>query len=419
MRRDATSVYIRFLSIFAVLGVIGIGAVVYILVHERLTLPFQSVYDVRAEFSAADGVLAGTGQPVLVAGVNVGQITGVSLRGGNATATMQLNRGQVPHVYADATATLVPITPLGDMSVELAPGSPPARLLASGTPIGTGQTASPVNASELLDHLDSDTRDYLTALLSSLAQGLGNHGADLRRLLVALGPTTDQLGAISRSLAARRTELAQFVHNLGLLAHASAQDGQIPSAIEAGNRTLAGITSQDGALRQTLAGLPVTLNLARSTLTTVKPFATGLAPALKALSPAVVHLPATLRDTAKFARVATPALRTTIRPLVRHAVPYFAKLSPGITALNRGTPNLTGFSQTFNYALNELGYVPGNGDEGFLFWIPWAFHNTLSEGSTADANGTIARGMYLFNCNGLQEDKQLQSLFDLVKLCPK
>lgn len=419
MKRDRTSTYVRFLAIFSVLGVLGIGAVVYILIHERFALPFQNVYNVRAEFSAADGIVAGTGQPVLVAGVHVGQITGIGVSGGNAIATLQLNRSQVPRIYANATATVVPITPLGDMSIDLAPGGPPSAPLPAGTPIGVGQTSSPVNISELLANLDTDTRDYLATLLTSLAQGVGPRGADLRRTLLALGPTIGQVGQISRSLAARRTELAQFVHNLGLIARAASEDGQIPTLISAGNTTLEAITSQDQALRQSLVELPGTLNLAKTTLTALRPFAGLLGPTLTALTPAVRRLPTVLADTQRFSQLAIPALRNTIRPLVRRAIPFFATMAPAIEDLNRATPNMLGFVQSFNYLLNELGYVPGGGDEGFLFWLVWTFHNLDSVLSSGDANGTVGRAVIVQNCNGVQDSSAFPDLSRLIGLCPK
>ena len=419
MSRDRAGTYLRFLAVFAVLGVLGIGAVIYILVQERFTLPFQNLYSIRAQFSAADGVLAGTGQPVLVAGVKVGAVSQIGLHDGNAIATLQLDRDQVPHVYADATVTLVPVSPLGDMSVELSPGAPPARRLSPSTPIAVGQTASPLNSSALDASFDTDTRDYLTALLSSLGEGVGDRGPDLRRALIALGPTVNQLGQISRSLADRRTELAQFVHNLGLIAHAASQDGQIPAAITAGNETLQAITSQDHALRQTLIQLPGTMNLARTTLTAVRPFAQELGPSLAALTPAVRRLPATLHATERFSRAAVPVIRHELRPLVSHAIPYLGIVSHAMVDLRRATPDIIGGLQSFNYLLNELDYVPGGGDEGFLFWIIWALHDTNSVVSTADANGTIGRGLFLVNCDGLQQSKQLQSTFALTALCPK
>jgi phospholipid/cholesterol/gamma-HCH transport system substrate-binding protein len=420
MKHYRASIHVRFLAIFSILGVLGIGAVVYILIHERLVLPFRNVYDVRAEFSAADGVVAGTGQPVLVAGVKVGQITGVGLSGGNAIATMQLNRSQVPRVYANATATLVPITPLGDMSLDLAPGGPPSGPLPARTAIGVGQSSSPVNVSELLGSLDTDTRDYLTTLLSSLAQGVGDRGADLRRTLIALGPTIGQVGQISSSLAARRTELAQFVHNLGVVAHAASQDGQIPTLISAGNTTLKAITSQDQALRQSLADLPGILNRTNDTLTALRPFADLLGPTLSALTPAVHRLPTVLGDTQAFSQLAIPALRNTIRPLIQRAIPFFATLAPAVEDLNRATPNMLGVAQSFNYFLNELGYVPGGGDQGFLFWLAWSFHNLDSVLSSGDANGTIGRSMIMLSCNGVQDSTALiRDLSGLVGLCQK
>ncbi len=68
---------------------------------------------------------------------------------------------ELPHVYADATAALVPNTPLKDMQIRLYPGR-----RASARPLPRGRarsawrtTTTPVDADELLRALDADTRD--------------------------------------------------------------------------------------------------------------------------------------------------------------------------------------------------------------------------------------------------------------------
>src|SRR4051794_5144696 len=77
LMRTRASAYLQFLAVFAVLGTLGIAGAVYVVVNQRVRLPLESAYTVKAEFSEADGVIAGLGQPVNVAGVKVGQVTGV------------------------------------------------------------------------------------------------------------------------------------------------------------------------------------------------------------------------------------------------------------------------------------------------------------------------------------------------------
>ncbi len=421
--RSKTAVSVRFLTMFAILGTLGCAGFIYVLVHQRFTLPLiEHVYTINAQFSAADGVVSGIGQPVDVVGVTVGEVTGVKLEDGAAVVTMQLQRHQLPHVYADASAALVPVTPLGDMRIDLDPGSAPARTLPAGSTIGLAQTSAPVPLSDLTSTLDADTRDYLSSLLASVAQGTDRRGPDMRRMLLALGPTTQQVGEITTALAHRRTEIAQFVHNLAAVTRDASQDGQLASVVSAGDQTLHALAEQDQPLRQALAKLPATLAVTQSTLAKLTPFAEQLGPTLTALLPATRRLPATLSALKPFAVTGTSVLRRDVRPLVSAAQPLVREAAPAVANLNAATPPLTGAAQTLNYFLNELAYNPnnevnGSRDEGFLFWLDWFAHNFDSALSTGDANGAILRATAVVNCGALQGVASLQPLLSLANLC--
>ena len=58
-----------------------------------------------------------------------------------------------------------------------------------------------------------------------------------------------------------------------------------------------------------------------------------------------------------------------------------------------------------NYLLNELAYRPPGGqgiaDQGYLFYLPWANHNTNEIFSGQDALGPVRRGIVLVSCDGL------------------
>ncbi|MHB8695160.1 MAG: MlaD family protein, partial [Solirubrobacteraceae bacterium] len=223
--RSKQKTYARFVLIFVILGGVGIVASVYTLVHERLALPFSNSYTVQASLSASNGLVAGIGQPVNVVGVKVGQVSGVELRNGVSLVTMTIDRSQLPSVYANATALLRPITPLEDLEIDLSPGTPSAGPPKG--PIALSDTSVPVPLSDLLSSLDSDTRDYLSSLIASLGQGTQGRGADLNRMLAALGPTASDAGTLARAIASRRRDLAQLVHSVAVVTHAATQDRQL------------------------------------------------------------------------------------------------------------------------------------------------------------------------------------------------
>jgi virulence factor Mce-like protein len=413
--------YVRFLLVFALIGVLGVASSIYTLLHQRATLPFTSgFYSLSARFTAANGLVSGLGQPVNVVGVKVGEVTGTALRDGQAVVTMQIERSRLPRVYANATATLRPITPLMDMEIELDPGTQTAPVLRPGATIDVASTTTPVPLSDLLASLDGDTRAFLGSLITSLGQGTAGQGTDIRRALAALGPTAADTRAITTVLAARRAALARLVHNLAVVVHAASQNGRLGEAVSAGETTLHAIATQDAPLRSALAQLPGTLSAARSTLVDLTPFAGALGPTLTALTPAVNRLPGTLRSLVPFARAGTAALTQDIEPFITAALPLVRALSPAVTALRSETPSLSGSFQSLEYLVNELAFNPNVGDnQGFMFWLAWMVHNFNSIVSSGDANGGIGRAAPLATCYGLQGITVLQGILGVAGLCPQ
>lgn len=419
MKRTRRSTYVRFLAAFCVLGVLGLASTLYVLAQERVVLPFQDVYSISAEFAEADGVNGGQGQPVNVAGVKVGQITAVRLVDGRARIAMQIKRALLPRVYGNATAALEPITPLKDMQIALAPGDASAPPLPAGAVIPLRATSAPVPLEDLLSRLDADTRTYLSSLLASLDQGTAGRNGDLRRALVALGPSATEARRLTTALAARRRALARLVHNLAIVSRAASRDDALRTVVQAGNQTLAALVAQDRPLRQAIRGLPETLDDAGNSLERLRPFAGDLHRALTALTPSVRRLPSTLDALDGLARTGTPALSGHLRPAVREARRLTSPLAPAVADLTQTAPALTGIAKTLNYALNELAYNPPGDDEGFLFWTAWAAHNLNSALSTGDAHGTIVRLMLMATCRGLQSTASSNPILQSLGTCPR
>lgn len=412
MFRRAIRRYLRAFLVIALLVVAGTATSLYILIHERLALPFQNTYTLHAEFSTADSAAGGEGLPVTVAGVQVGTIQQVTVRGGNAFVTMAIERSVLPHVYANARAKLMPDTPLKDMEVRIAPGGAPARALPDGGTIPLAGTESPIDLDQLLSALDTDTRQYLATLVGGAAQGLSGRGLDVREMLRALGPTTAQVRELGAALVGRRLALARVVHNLALVAEAAgASDRQIGTVLDAGNATLAALSGQDAALGRSLAELPGTLAAGRSALTHLSGLADLLGPTLTALQPAVRGLPGALHALGPLARAATPVVRDGLRPLVSRLEPFASALAPAVPALSTQTPALVSAFHILNYVANETDYA-SPAWPGFLYWTAWAVHNTNSAYSTEDANGAVARALLLVSCSTLSSQPQIGAFLE-------
>lgn len=421
---------------YAVLVSIALISVVcagYILAHQGSGVPrlFEDSYELRAELDAANGVIGGIGQPVNVAGVDVGSIVDAKLaRTGRAIVTMEIRRGELPRVYRDASVALRPITPLSDMQIELDPGTPDSGVLATGDVIGIGRTTSPAQLADLLKALDGDTRDYLTVLITEAARGTDGRGPDMRRALAAFGPTTKQVGSISRELVEHRRSLARLVTNLALVSRAATADDELGAVVVAGNQTLEAVADQDEALRESIAQMPRTFASLEGVLDATATLGDALRPASAQLIAPVERLPSTLRELKKFTDATTPVVTRRLRPFVRRAQPLVASLAGATPALTRFTPNMASAFQATTYLLNLLAYntpekINGYPEEGGLFWTVWLAHLWNDWFGMSDAHGAVARALPTSSCKtnlALLNDEVAaiaQAAANLPALCPE
>jgi phospholipid/cholesterol/gamma-HCH transport system substrate-binding protein len=392
-------------ELLASIALIGIGLAVagVILAEQNFRWPWESSYEVKAEFSSAQAVTPGQGQQVTVSGVKVGDVAGVDLEDGHAVVTLDLDEKYAP-IYHDAHMLLRPRTGLKDMQVVLDPGTPASGELPDGGTIPESQTQPDVNPDEVLAALDSDTRRYLAGAVDALGTGLNGNGANLRRLLAASEPTVRETRTLLDTFAARRHQIAHLTHNLSEIAQiAGHHEGDIRRTIRYSSAALSSLAQQDSAIRDSLTRLPGTLDAAGSALRDSRPLANELGPAAHDLTPAVHRLSRSMGPLRPLVREATPIVRDKLRPFVKAGVPAVRELRPAAAALGGTLTDLPSVTRRVNYITNELTYNPPGSEEGYLFWTPWFFHNSASMLSTQDAHGSAWRGLVLFSCSTLQQ----------------
>ncbi|MEA2313019.1 MAG: phospholipid/cholesterol/gamma-HCH transport system substrate-binding protein [Solirubrobacteraceae bacterium] len=415
---------------FAILGLLLVAVVVssVILSHQRFTLPGwvpvigKSFYEINAELSTSAAVTPGQGQTVNVAGVQVGEITSVKLVGGRAVIGMKIEP-KYDRVYKDATILMRPKTGLKDMVAELTPGTAAAGRLPAGGTIPISQTLPDVNLDEVLAALDTDTRDYLTLLLSDGGQALKGNGRALANTIRRIEPTARLSRQVNQALAQRRANIRRAVHNFSLITdELGRRDGDVANFVQYSNAVFASLASQDSALKETLRQLPSTLQVTDTTLGKATTLADTLGPTLQALRPAARNLAPTLRAVRPFVSTTTPIIRDELRPFARESLPTVQQLRPAMRDLSAATPDLTTTFKELNYLLNELAYnPPGSSDEGYLFWLSWANHLAPTVFATQDAHGPIRHGLVIFGCQTgallsavAASNPQLGTLVDLL-----
>jgi phospholipid/cholesterol/gamma-HCH transport system substrate-binding protein len=403
---------------FFAIAVLIVGAIIvtgYILQHQPSFTFGQSYYTIDAEFSEASAVTSGQGQPVTIAGVQVGRVGSISLRDGKAVVQMNIDKKYAHRVFRNASVLLRPRTPLKDMYLSLDPGTPSAGRLPAGSTLGTGQTNPDVDVSEILSSLDADTRNYLLLLLSGGAQIFRNHGTtsvrpspnavgNLRGTLKRFAPLDRDTESFASLLATRQANLRRAIHNLNLVAGSlGSVDTQLASLVSSSDTNFSAISENDTQLEDTLSQFPGTLRLADQTLGKVKGFSTAATTTLTALEPFAHNLSPALKAARPLFKDTTPVIANQLRPFSVSLQPVAQALAPAAAALNQATPSLSGSVSQLNMVLNELAHQPGKGQQGYLFYGAWLSHLVDSLASNQDANGAVVQGQLMANCSDLNE----------------
>ena len=140
--------------------------------------PFANPYELTAYFHDANSLK--TNSPVRIAGVDIGKVTKIeAVEEGEdaAKVTMEIEDKGLP-IHEDAQLKIRPRIFLeGNFFVDLQPGSPSASELESDGEIPATQTAAPVQIGEVLNALQSDTREDLKTFLREYSTALEGEGA--------------------------------------------------------------------------------------------------------------------------------------------------------------------------------------------------------------------------------------------------
>ena len=392
-----------------VLVLVSLGTAAYILSKERLLLPWQSSpFVLNAEMSSAKAVTPGQGQTVRVSGVQVGDVGNVTLKNGVAVVQMDISQKYRHLIHKDASVLLRPKTGLDDMFLEVDPGTTSAPVAPPGYTIPVSNTNPPVDPDEILSSLDSDTRQYLELLINGAGAGLQNGGgSELGRVLARFLPTHQDLARLNSVVAERGAALRSLIHSLRVLnAAVATKQTQIVQLIDASSKVFRAFADANQNVSRAVADLPGTLQQATATLQKVQRFAQIVAPATQNLIPAVSAIPAANAATIALAKPAAPILASEIRPFVIAARPLVRNLRPAAINLSTATPNLSKAFNVLNHLFNDLGYHPGGGQHGYLWWLAWADHNARTVFATQDANGDFRQLFLQLSCASMAEIAQ-------------
>jgi phospholipid/cholesterol/gamma-HCH transport system substrate-binding protein len=394
----------------AIIALVAAGLVTtYVILNSQATaLPSwvpllgEERFELKAEFSSAQAVTPGQGQAVDIAGIQVGDITGVELTDGHAEVTMEIDNEYASLINEDASMLLRPKTGLNDMVIEVDPGVSDVDV-EEGSSIPLSSTLPNVNPDEVLASLDADTQAFLKLLLSNGAEALDpEQGRDLKlsAALRQLEPFSRDIARINGLLSQRRDNVARSITNFRLLSDELAdKDEDLIRFVDSSNAVLGRFANQEASIRAALQEFPGTLQSTRAALASGRTFANLARPALRDSLPGARALAPALRALRPFTRETTAPIRDQIRPFTREVLPTLRSLRSASKGLGQTVPNLGTSFDRLNEGLDSLTANPEGTEESFLFFLPWLNHNTNSNFTFQDAHGPIRRGVVLETCN--------------------
>ncbi|HET9074209.1 MAG TPA: MlaD family protein [Solirubrobacteraceae bacterium] len=322
-RRGSTSGRRRGMNPLVIAGIVVLVPVLitYYAFTHRLPFVGSSYTDYAV---VVNSVNVRPGSPVRIAGIDVGQVSGVSPDGTATRIAFTLDPSALP-VHRDATLTIRDRLFLeGGYYLLLDPGSPSAPVAPEGFTIRQANTATPVQFFQLLSTFNAAARASLQNLLKTTnvafsprpGQPQSNSGAGaLKQAIPALTPDLKDAALISESLTGThagdvQTLLSSTADVTGTLATHRLALAQMVARLDTVAGTLAG---EDDAIGRTISGVDATLRTAPTTLvaldrslTPLDNLAAALTPSLK-VSPPIVS--ALAREIVAVNRVVRPAAR--------------------------------------------------------------------------------------------------------------
>ena len=310
------------------LGLLAGFAVIVIAVIVSQGAQAPAGYLLRIPTQDATGIYPGSN--VTIAGVNAGTVRNVSLTpGGEAMITADVDPAFAP-VHTDATAQIRPKSLLGEMYVEISPGTS-GPTLASGATLPQLQVNRSTDLQQVVNTFDQPTRAKLQTLIDELGGGLTGTGGQLNQSIPAGKTDMGDLAAITSTLNSRSQELQAVITTLNTVTTELARSDrrqQLGLLIQSSEQLMANLRHEQAQLQQAVVSADYALG--------------NLNQGLQGTTPALAGIAATLPGTVQDANLLLAPLGTGSRTLI----PQLSNLVQGI----REGPSVFGGRDASGYA---------------------------------------------------------------------
>ncbi len=250
---------------------------------------------------------------IRMAGLDIGTITKLDL---------DRHRGQLVEMEIDPEFAPVPKdvkliarqkSLLGQVYIELTPGTRDGPKLEDGDTIEQKAVVESVELDEIIRLFNPETRENFRGWIREIATAIDKGRSE--DLSNAIGNLDDFAAAGSRVLKIlddQEPALRRLVKNTGISLNAlTERRGQLRELISNANEFFEAVASRDDSLAETIAIFPTFLDESRQTLDRLRVFSNETHPLIRDLIPVAIDLRPTLRDLGRLA----PDLKNVFRKL--------------------------------------------------------------------------------------------------------
>jgi phospholipid/cholesterol/gamma-HCH transport system substrate-binding protein len=350
-----------------------------------------------------------SGDPVRIAGIDVGTVNGTSPGPGDTTRISFAMQNNGLPVHSDATITIRDRLFLeGSYYLALDPGSPSAPIVHDGFTIPESNVSSPVQFFKLLSTFDAATRQSLDNILNSFDVGFSpspgqpesDSGAGgLKRTIPQLTPLFKDTAYVSQALTGTHAgDVERLLSSASdvttTLAGSSSQLASLVSGLDAASSALA---SDDGAVAQSVSGLDRVLQIAPASLSAVDHALPPLARLGQALDPSLRLAPPILDGITsavdELAAVVAPAERTRLLTTLKATFEQFPSLLSLLGQAFPITKQVTDCLSTHVTPILESTVPDGSLSTGEPVWKDFVHFLPAVAGASAsfDGNGPYTR----------------------------
>ena len=252
----------------------------------------------RVQVQMPESALLVNEAPVRMAGLDVGKVKEKALeKQGGQLVTIEMDRDFAP-IPKDSRVTLRQKSLLGQIYIEITPGSDESGQLDDGGRLPPANVEETVDFDELISTFDKPTRDNYQGWIKELAKAIKNgRGEDLSDAFYNFVAFTEDGNSVLEILDEQDPALRRLIKNTGVtLGAINRRYGEFGELVTNANDFFGALASRNDALAETIQVFPTFLEESRLTFVRLKTFAEDTRPLVRELQPVALQLQPTLRD---------------------------------------------------------------------------------------------------------------------------